>query len=214
MARNKLVWIFAGMLVSAVAWAGPPEDFEAGRELYRKGDVRAAISLLRKSADSGHAASQSLVGSLLDRSEENEDAVRYFTLAAAQGDPEGHYGLAVMQRSGEGTPRDLAAARLSLVSAAQLGHHQATATLALSYMKGGLDLKREERDSPEALKWIQAAAANDHLESIDRLAVANRKGELGLEADAKQAEGLEARAKALRGVRPGTITKKRGRSNG
>ena len=213
MARCKLVSILAGLLLCGSAWADAAGDFDAGRQSYQRGDVRAAISQLRKSADTGHAPSQSLLGEILDHAEQNEEAVRYFRLAAAQEDAGGYYGLAVMQLSGEGTPRDPAAARQAMVKAAQLGHKQATAALALAYMRGGLELKSEERDSPEALRWILAAAANDHLDSIDRLAIAYRKGELGLATEVKNAEALEARARDIRGVRPGKTTKKRN-SNG
>lgn len=208
MDRLKRVSVLAAVLLCGSAWAGIPEDFAAGSKAYHRGDVRAAISLLRKSADAGHAPSQSLLAALLDSAEENEDAVRYFQLAADQGDRDGYYGLAGMQLSGEGTPRNPDAARQSMLRAGQLGHKQATATLALSYIRGGQGMKSGERDSPEALRWIQAAAATDHLESIDRLAVAYRTGELDLAADARKAEEFEARAKAIRGAGPKT-TKKR-----
>ena len=213
MARGKNLLVIYVLLLCGNAWAGVQQDYEAGRDAWRRGDVRAAISGLRNSADSGHAPSQSLLGEILDRSEQNEEAVRYFRLAAAQGDAEGHYGLAVMQASGEGTARDTKLARESMTRAATLGHKPAVNALAVSYMQGGLGLAPADRESPEALRWIDAASANDLLAAIDRLAVAYRKGEFGLAVDVTRAAAFEARATAIRGA-PAKITKKRSRSNG
>jgi TPR repeat protein len=97
-----------------------------------------------------------------------------------------------------------------MTRAAKLGHKPAVNALATSYLQGGFDFTPAERESAEAVSWIQAAAAIDLLPAIDRLVVAYRKGELGLAIDVKRAAELEARAKALRGER-GKITKKRGK---
>lgn len=97
-----------------------------------------------------------------------------------------------------------------MTRAATLGHKPAVAALAMSYLQGGFDLGAADREGPEARRWIEAAAAQDLLPAIDRLALAYRKGELGLAVDEKKALELEARAKALRGER-GKITKKKSR---
>ena len=194
---------FAAVLAlgAAAAFAGPAEDHKAGLEAYRLGDVRNAVSILRKPADAGHAPSQALLGEILDAADQNEEAVKYFRLAAEQGSPEGAYGLATMYATGEGVPRDLAVARDWMTKAARAGHSRAVQAMALSYIEGGLAVAPAERSSPQALPWIEAAAALDSLPAIDRLAVAYRQGELGVTPDPKKAEALEARAKVLRNVK-------------
>ena len=195
-------WLALGACVFAggLAWAGSAEDFKSGQEAYRRGDVRAAIATLRKSADGGHAPSQALLGEILDLAEQNEEAVKYLRLAADQGDADGAFGLATMYAAGEGVARDPKAAREWMTRAAQSGHRAAVHSIALAYVKGGLGVADAERGSPEALQWIQMAAANDSLEAIDHLAVAYRQGQYGLAADPKKAEELEARSRALRKV--------------
>ncbi|MGE5097099.1 MAG: tetratricopeptide repeat protein [Betaproteobacteria bacterium] len=201
MKARQAASIAAGLLLAAAAWAGPAEDFAAGRAAYDRGDVRTAISILGKSADAGHSPSQVLLGEILDLAEQNEDAVRYYRLASDQGNLDGTYGLALMYAGGEGVPKDPRKARELIQKAAEGGHVQATHALAAAYIGGGLAMTEEERASPAALGWIEKSASADSLPAIDRLAVAYRKGDFGVAADPKKAEALEARARVLRNVK-------------
>lgn len=207
-------WIVALALglAAPVVRAGPPEDFKAGLDAYRVGDVRTAVSILRNSADGGHAASQVLLGDILDAAEEDEEAVKYYRLAAEQGSADGYMGLAKMYSSGEGVAKDVAAARGWILKAAETGHPVAVQALAKSYIEGGLGLTDADRSGPQALRWIQAGAALDLLPAIDRLAVAYRQGQLGLAADAARASELEARALKLRTANQPAPGKGKGRA--
>ena len=181
---------------------------------YERGDVRTAISFLRNSADQGHAPSQALLAQILDQAEQNEEAVKYFRLAADQGNAEGYFGLATMYASGEGVARDLKAARQWMLKAADAGHPQAVQSIALAYMQGGLDIAEAERATPAALGWIQKAASIDSLPAIDRLAVAYRKGDFALPVDVKKAEELEAHARKLRNIKITPAKGKKAKANG
>lgn len=192
--------VLLGLAVATAAFASPAEEHQAGLRAYLGGDVRSAISLLRKPADAGHGPSQVLLGEILDMAEQNEEAVKYFRLAADQGLAEGYFGLGGMFATGEGVGRDLAAARQWITRAAEAGHKHAVHVVAVAYMKGGLGIAEDERRSPEALQWIERAAKLDSVAAIDRLAAAFRQGELGLAPDAKKAEELEARSRELRRV--------------
>lgn len=209
----------ASLAVATATAATPPagpsaaDEYQAAVDLYGRGDVRNALSILRKHADAGHAPSQALLAEILDLAESNEEAVRYYGLAAAQGLPAGLYGMGVMHATGEGLPKkDLKAAREWFLKAAAAGHTLATKAIATAYMEGGLAFTDEDRAAPEARHWIERAAALDSVPAIDRLAVAYRKGELGLAADAKKAEELEARSRTLRREAPpkGKKAKQRG----
>jgi uncharacterized protein len=208
--------IALGVLFAAAVWAGPTEDYASGKDAYGHGDVRTAISFLRKSADQGHAPSQALLGQILDQSEQNEEAVKYFRLAAEQKDADGYFGLATMYAAGEGVKKDPKAAREWMTKAAEAGHPLAVQTMALAYMKGGLGIEEGERATPVALGWIERAAAMDSLPAIDRLAVAYRKGDYALPVDTKKAEELEARARKLRNITnvPAKAGKKPPKANG
>jgi len=187
-------------LAATVALAGPAEDFTAGDAAYRRGDVRSAIASLRKAADAGHVRAQALLGAILDAAEQDEEAVKYLTLASDQGDAEATYQLAALVAAGEGTPKDPARARALMEKAASLGKREALHALATAYLTGGFGLTEADRASPAALDRLRQAADASHLPSIDRLALAYRKGELGLAPDVKRAEELEAKARTIRGV--------------
>ncbi len=201
----------AGLGLALAVHAEPSQAYKDGLAAYQRGDVRAAISVLRSGADAGDAQSQSLLAEILDWSEQNEEAAKYFGMAAAQDHSDGIFGLAAMQAQGEGMPRDVEAARAGMVRAAEMGHERAIKVVALAYIDGGLGLGEQERQSAQAVKWLEKAAALDALPAIDRLALAYRQGHYGLATDVKKAEELEARARALRGIKPEPKKKRRPR---
>jgi TPR repeat protein len=203
------VLALSAILAAGPAIAGPAEDFATGSAAYRQGDVRGAITSLRKAADAGHARAQVLLGSILDAAERDEEAARYLAMAAAQGDPEGTYLLAGLYSAGEGVPLDLAMARALFEQAAAAGHRESLFTIALAFAQGGLGLSEAERASAAAAVWLRSAADAGHLPSLDRLALAYRKGELGLAADPKLAMQAEARARAIRGTPEKTPARRR-----
>jgi len=194
---------------ACVAWAGPEDDFRAGSEAYRAGDVARAMGLLRTSADAGHAPSQSLLAYILDNAGFNDEAVAYYRKAAAQGDPEGEFGLGSMYAAGEGVRRDPAEARKWITRAAERGHTPAIRLLALAYIKGELGVDEAERGSAEALRWIRSAADSGDVFAMEKLAIAYRSGAYGLAIDLAQAEALAAKVRAARGVAEKGSTKKR-----
>jgi TPR repeat protein len=207
-------WI---IVAAALACNGARADFAAdyanGNRAYGTGDVRAAIALLTPAAAGGHAPSQALMGRILEGAFESAEAAKYYRLAAEQGDPDGLYGLGVLYLSGEGVPRDAAAARGWILKAAEKGHVNAATTVGLAYVRGGLGFSEADRQSREALPWIEKAAANGALDAVDRLAVAYRRGDYGLTPDVKKAEALETRARELRKLTP-EKGRKRAKANG
>ena len=193
------------------AWAAPEDDFRAGSQAYRTGDVVQAMALLKRSADAGHAPSQSLLAYILDKAEFDEDAVAYYRKAAAQGDAEGEFGLGSMYAAGEGVKRDRAEARKWITRAAEKGHELAIRTLALAYIKGELGIDESERGGAEALRWVRRAADTGELAAMAQLAIAYRTGAYGVAIDLKQAEALDAKLQAVRGVTGKGARKKRGK---
>ncbi|MGK7346489.1 MAG: tetratricopeptide repeat protein [Candidatus Nitrospinota bacterium M3_3B_026] len=119
--------------------AGPEEDYQKGFELYdEKADVIAAMEYLKKAADAGHAGAQALLGYLYDYSEMDEEAVKMYEKAAAQGSAEGEYGLGTMYAKGEGVERDEKKAFHLVKSAAEKGYYRAVLKMVSVYESGEL----------------------------------------------------------------------------
>ena len=180
-----------GFLVSFPVWAGPQEDYGAGRKAYLAGDVASAMPALKRAADAGHAPAQSLYGYILDKAEYDEEAAQYFRRAADQGDADGQYGLAMLYARGEGVGRDPAAARDWLERAGNQGHQLAVVALSQAFLGSSLGFKADPADAA-GVGWVRKAADYDSIPALAYLAKGYRSGAFGA-ADPAQAERMEAR---------------------
>lgn len=211
--RSKVAKLFAALLLghACFAWATLEDDYRAGSSAYRGGDVVQAMALLKKSADAGHAQSQSLLAYILNQAEFNDEAVAYYRKAAAQGDPDGAFGLGSLYAAGEGVKRDPAEAFKWIARAAENGHAAAINSLAQAYIGDGeLGITETQRNGAEALRWVRRAADAGYLPAITRLASAYRTGAYGLAVDLKQAEALDAKGRALRDIPEKSATRRKG----
>lgn len=182
-----------------LAFAGPVEDYTEGAKRYASGDLIAAMPLLRRAADAGHAAAQAAIGEIVDQADSKVEAIGYFRKSAAQGNANGQFGLGIMLAGGEGAPKNLAEGRNWIVLAAEQGHAIAITELASAYITGGLDIPEDARQSTEALRWIRAAADSGYLTAMQRLEAAYRRGELGLSVDNKIADQWAEKIRKTRG---------------
>jgi hypothetical protein len=197
MVRRWIVTALVAGLPLAAA-AGPQEDYEAGRKSYAQGDFAGAMVPLRRAADAGNAPAQALLAYVLDGAGEDAEAVKYYRMAAEQGDTDGEYGLARQLASGEGTAPDPRQAFELMGRAAAKGHKSAISALADAYIYGGLGLDAAARsDNAAALKWIEAAAEINYLPAMTALANAYKKGAYGLAPDPAKAKGWDDRIKAV-----------------
>lgn len=185
---------------TGLAYAGSDEDYANGMISYRQGDFVAAIPLLRKAADAGHAEAQVTLASILDAAESNEEAVVYYRKAAATGNLNGLYGLGIMLASGEGVKKDVKEAKILITRAAEGGHKQAIRMLSQVYLRGELEITEEQRKGAEALKWITLAADDEFTPALEALEKAYRAGEYGLAPDVAKADELKRKIDVLRGV--------------
>lgn len=212
MARLLCRWMTVLLFWQAgIVLAAPEDDFRKGSDAWRAGDVVEAMALLKGPADAGHAPSQALLAYILDKAEFNEEAVAYYRKAAEQGNPDGEFGLGGMYAAGEGVKRDPTEARKWITRAAEKNQNSAIVTLAHAYIQGGLGIEESERNSAAALNWIRRAADIGNVPAMERLAIAYRNGAYGLGVDVKQAEALEAKVRAARGIAEKGAAKKRER---
>lgn len=193
---------------SALAWAGPEEDYQTGARMYQVGDMLGAMPIVKKAADAGHAAAQAMYADMiLAGGSGDEEALGYFTKSAEQGNADGQFGLGSMYASGEGVKRDVGVGRKWVTKAAEQGHPSAINEMALAYMTGGLGIAEEARKSEEALRWIRLAAGNNFVLAIRELVKAYRQGEYGLKADGAIADEWAARERKVTGA----TTERRGK---
>lgn len=132
-----LLGALAGM-AAPMASAGPAEDSAQAEKEFARGNLIVAIATWRKAADQGYAPAQARLGDILDKSEDNEEAVTWYRKAADQGDPAGLLGLGMMYGKGEGVQKDLVLARDHVRRAAEKDYLPAVIVMAEMYKNGGL----------------------------------------------------------------------------
>lgn len=193
----------AASLLAALGFAlwigalGAAESSDAlvddGDRAYNRGDVVSAMQWYRQAAESGNARAQARLGYLLDKAEENEEAVLWYRKAAEQGNPAGQLSLAQMYWGGEGVARDPSQAMQWMKLSAAQDFLPAVTGLARLLEQGAQGV---DADAAGALRnWRRAAELGDHGAML-RMATAYAKGELGLTIDAEQSRQWQARLKA------------------
>lgn len=134
------------------------ELYKQGAELFDQGKHSAAITLLEKAAQLGHADAQNHLGVDYRRGEgvpkDIEKAVYWFRKAIEQNNPKAMRNLGQLYKEGEEIPKDIKKAVELIMRAAQLGHSSAQNSLALMYEEG----EGIPQNTDEAIKWYQKAA--------------------------------------------------------
>jgi len=197
-------------MYSASAAAGPAEDYAEGSTRYNSGDIVAAMPMLRRAADGGHAAAQAMLAGILAHADSDPEALEYFRKSAAQGNADGQLGYGNMLAIGQGTKKDVAEGRRWIEKAAEQGHPTAINQMAHAYMSGEFDTPEEARKGAEALRWIKAAADSGYIAAMERMAAAYRAGDFGFGVDVKAAQQWEEKVRKARGIKQ---TRRNKRSN-
>jgi len=140
---------FFGLLLALwAAWAAadPEADYQRGLRAYSGDDLITAMEVLGRAADAGHPQAQALLGYIFDKAEDNAAAMRYYRMAADQGDPAGEYGVASLYFTGEGVEKDETEGVRWMSLAAERGYGPAIEVMAEAYLNGafGLTPSREE----------------------------------------------------------------------
>lgn len=208
-AFRRTVLVFTLLGVSAMAFADPAADYDAGMTSYRTGDIVGSMAPLKRAADAGHARAQAMYGSILDSAEMNDDALRYLGMAADQNDPDGQYGLATMYMTGEAkAPNEGDISRLVRAAAAQ-GHERALITLGLAYISSDPRLGAENPDHPEAAGFVVKAAEIGDVVAISALIEAYKVGRFGLTPDPALSDKWATRLAEIRGQSANTGSRRK-----
>lgn len=188
--------VLCGMLATPLAQADPADDCVQAEKEFARGDLIASIALWKKAAEAGYAPAQARLGDILDKSEDDEDAVDWYRKAAAQGNAAGEYGLGQMYGKGEGVKQDLAQARGHILKAAQMNHVPAMVSLVEVYRAGGLGLEPNaaEADAWEAkIKQLVPGYSSAVAAPVAPVKGRGRRGRPEPKADAKADAKAEAK---------------------
>ena len=123
-------------LAAPLALAGAAEDADQAEKEFARGNLVTALSLWRKAAESGHAIAQARLGDVLDKADEDDEAVKWYRKSADQGEPAGEFGLGGMYTKGEGVKQDYAQALKYIGSAAGKGYLPAMVVMRDIYKNG------------------------------------------------------------------------------
>jgi len=154
------------LLLSGVATAEQQSDYQRGLAVYASGDMFGAMEILKPAVDKGDTKSMALLAYILDKAEEDDQALLLYRRAAEQREPAALFGLGGMYAEGEGVDRDLAKARALMTQAAELGYVDAMKVVADAYETGALGV---QVDLQQARDWWQRAAETGDQTATQRL---------------------------------------------
>jgi hypothetical protein len=149
MRRTALVLVL--LVAATAAWA---DVFDDAAEAGRRRDFTTALRLLQPVAEGGDLRAQLAVARIYDGGywpRRYREAVKWYRLAAEQGDAGSQYQLGYMYLRRMGVRFDPAAAARWFLRAAEQGHWRAQIELSRMYDEGwGVP-----RDRPKAYMWLR-----------------------------------------------------------
>ncbi|MEO5352260.1 MAG: sel1 repeat family protein [Magnetococcus sp. XQGC-1] len=167
---GTLAAIALGMGVASLPRTGMAVDVEQaykqGQASYQRNDWVGAIAQLRVAAEAQHVPSMVMLAYVLDRAEEDAEAMQWYRKAAMLNSAEGAMGLGEMLAESAEGKKNPAEALEWITRAAKLGHHPAMFRLAMLHAKGSMGLTL---DTKEAQKWLELAAKDGFAPAVQEL---------------------------------------------
>ena len=193
--RSIVTGLFALLCVTGAVAESIEDDVAKAEKAFDQSDIVTAIAHYRKAAEAGHVPAQNRLAYLLNISEENEEALKWYKKAAAAGDAEAEFYLAGMYVEGDGTAKDPAEALRLFNASANRGYAPAVRVMAAAYEQGEMGLRV---DYEAVREWLNKGVELNDYWSMKRLARAHANGELGLRIDRQKAAQLEQRLAGLK----------------
>jgi len=162
---SRILLAASVLLFAGVAWSG---DFKKGWDAYSAGDYATALTEWQELADSGDANAAYGMGlmygngfgvDMLD-----DQAIKYYSIAAEQGHAEAQFNLAVMHQNGWGVPQSDQTANEWYLLAADQGVTQAQIALGRYYSMDFLD----SYDPVQAYTWFSIAYSLEDIDASDK----------------------------------------------
>ena len=175
--RNPIRVMFLLAFILAPA-AGIGADLGKGLAAYNTGDYETAMAECLPLADNGNAGAQFCVGRMYANGfgvdMNDEQALKWYGLAAEQGHGEAAFNLGVMHANGWGVPMDDVAAFQWYMKGAENGFAQAQATVAALYVHA----RGVEENLVEAYRWYKTAEKlGDTLYTVEMETIAAQLSE-------------------------------------
>jgi TPR repeat protein len=152
-------------------------SLEEAKTAYDKGDFRGAERIYGELANQGDRIAQLQLGLMYDEGlgapKQNQQAVRWFSVASSQGDPEAPYYLGRIYQDGRNGQKSQPRARRWYHVAAQRGHQKAAVNLGVMYAYGLGGPKNYQA----AGQWFLLAADRGDIRAQDNLGVLYQNGE-------------------------------------
>ena len=126
-------------------------EYRLGCEAYSREDYATALERWKPIAIQGHSKAQYHPGSLYEQghgaSQDDEEAVRWFRLAAEQGDADAQFALGENYLTGKGVPRAVLAATKWYIRAFENRHSPAGGRLDEVFYFGSPDYITEAKEA-------------------------------------------------------------------
>ncbi|MGB5630394.1 MAG: tetratricopeptide repeat protein [Woeseiaceae bacterium] len=162
---SRLFLAASVLMIATVAWSG---DFKKGWNAYSAGDYATALSEWQELADSGDANAAYGMGlmygngfgvDMLD-----DEAIKYYSIAAEQGHAEAQFNLAVMHQNGWGVPQSDEKANEWYRLAADQGVTLAQIALGRYFSMDFLD----SYDPVQAYMWFRLAEESGDMDAASK----------------------------------------------
>lgn len=168
-------------------------DVDLAYGAYQRGHYLTALAEATKRAQKNDPAAMTLIGEIyakgLGVGRDDSKAAQWYKLAAAHGDSDAMFALAMFDFTGRAGPRDPEEGARLLTEAAKLGHPLAAYNLGLLYLDG----KQFPQDYKRAAELFRQAARAGNPEAQYALATLYKEGQ-GVPKDLPQAMKLMGEA--------------------
>jgi len=186
-----MVWAAIVAMALCAGTNGAMAGVREAAEAFAKKDYTGVLSACKADAQKGDASCQNFLGILYSEGKgvkpDPAEAVRWFRLAAAQGNGYAATNLGAHYEKGLGVTKDLAEAKKWYRQAAEQG-------IAYAEFRLGAIIIETEQDMKQGVKWFRAAAAQGLPPAQMALGVAYELGQGARHSDALAAKWYEVAA--------------------
>lgn len=123
-------------LLPSIVLADPAAEYARAQKSIGAEEIMDGLVIMKKLAQQNYAPAQVVIAEFLDGSEEDEEAVGWYMMAASQGDAGGEVGLGGMYLKGEGIKKDNEKALYWIKRAFEKDNYLAMKAMAFAYRLG------------------------------------------------------------------------------
>lgn len=166
--------------------------YQEGTAAFEAENYAAALKLLTKAAERGHAGAQFHLGRMysagMGAAQDKAEALRWYEKSAEQGVAQAQHSLGDCYSSGAGTEKDPQKALQWYLKAARQGLSGAQYDCGLCYQEG----RGVEKDEDKALEWYQKAASQRHRGAESKIKAIQARREAEAQVRPYLDRGMEA----------------------